>query len=183
VITKLIILEDGSSAEVGMVGREGMTGLCVFLGVAKSPIRAVVQVSGPALRMKAGLLLKELRRGDNLLQKLLLQYTSGFLVQVSHLAACNQRHSVKQRCCRLLLSTFDRVESDEMLFTQDSLARFLGVRRASVGEVMSELKAAGALNYARGRIMLLDHRWLESCACECYRHIRDINNGMIAGKA
>jgi CRP-like cAMP-binding protein len=150
-----------------------MTGLCIFLDSNRSPFRTLVQVAGPARRIAGERLLQELDRSGNEVQNLIRRYAAGFLAQVSHLAACNQLHPVKRRCCRMLLSTADRLGAEEVPLTQEFLAVLLGVRRASVGEVMGELKTDKLITYSRGRITLLDRPALEASVCECYRHIRD----------
>jgi CRP-like cAMP-binding protein len=171
VVSLLTLLRGGGTVEVGLVGREGVVGLPVFLGVASASVRYVVQAPGEALRMRAGLF-RDLVERDSSLHGLLLRYTDAFLTQVSQAVACNTRHPVKQRLCRWLLMTHVRVGSDCFPLTQEFLAAMLGVRRASVSEVAGGLQQAGLIRCGRGEITILDRRGLEAAACECYQVVR-----------
>jgi CRP-like cAMP-binding protein len=170
-ITKVASTEDGSSVEVGMAGKEGMTGICVFMGSSTAPFKAVVQISGEAMRIEAAVFQAEIRRNWPW-SDLLLRYSQGFLCMVSQSAACNLLHSVEKRCCRWLLMVHDRMESDEFPLTQESLALMLGVHRQSITEVARSLSRRGLIHYRWGKVTILDRQGLEAAACECYQLIR-----------
>ncbi len=169
VVSLLTILAkaDSSTAEVGLVGKEGMVGIPVFLGIDTTPIKAIVQVSGDAMRMQADVF-GDAVKGDRSLHDLLQRYTYGLMFQISQSAACNNYHSVAERCCRWLLMTQERVGSDQFPLTHEFLSQMLGVRRASITVVASDLQKAGLIRYSRGQIDILDHPGLEAAACECY---------------
>lgn len=167
VISLLTILDDGTAAEVGLVGNEGMVGLSIFLGADTAFLRSIVQVPGDALRMRADVF-KKLINPVTLLHGLLQRYTRTLMIQFAQSAACNNYHSVEQRCCRWLLMTHDCVESDEFPLTQQFLSQMLGVRRASVTVAASKLQRAGLIHYNHGNITILNRKGLESHACECY---------------
>jgi CRP-like cAMP-binding protein len=168
VLSLLGVLPDGDSIEVGVVGREGMAGLSVFLGVESGPTRCLVQVPGEALRMAADAFRSRVGRGSRL-HGLLLRYTHGLLAQVAQSAACNALHPVEQRMCRWLLMVHSRAGSDRFPLTHDFLAAMLGVRRASVTEAARELRQAGLIRYGQGQLTVLDRPGLEVAACACYR--------------
>ncbi len=170
-ISLLSVLEDRSVAEVGRVGNEGMVGLPVFLGVPISHTRALVQVPGRALRMKAQVFRQEVRLGGAL-AGLLLRYTQALLHHAERLTACNTRHSIEQRLARWLLITHDRVRADQFEITQEFLSQMLGVHRQSVTLAASNLQRAGVIRYSRGRLKVLDRQGLEEASCTCYRAIR-----------
>lgn len=157
----------GQGVEVGMVGREGVVGLPVFLGSDSTPARWVVQAPGTALRMAAETFRAQVGRGT--LHDLLLLYTNAFLIQVSQSVACNALHAIEKRLCSWLLMVRNRVESDHFPLTHEFLAAMLGVRCASVTQAASGLQRDGLIRYARGRLEVLDHRGLESVACGCHR--------------
>jgi CRP-like cAMP-binding protein len=171
VISVLTILKDRTPAEVGLVGNEGMVGLPVFLGVETTPLKAIVQIPGEAMRMKTDVFKDLVNQGDLLHD--LLCYTHVLMLQISQSAACNPRHSVEERCCRWLLMIRDRVHSDQFPLTQEFLSRMLGVRRASVTVVAGRLQKAGLIRYSRGKITILDRQGLEAVSCECYRLVKD----------
>ena len=168
----LTIMEDGRAIEVATIGREGVVGLAALLAGKTSANEVVMQIAGDGLRMDAAVLEEEARR-DSPLHQLLLLYQSAFLLQVSYSVACNGLHTVQQRCCRWLLMTRDRVDTDEVPLTHEYLAIMLGVRRASVTEVLRPLSESGLLSNSRGAITILDRSGLESLACECYRKVKD----------
>ncbi len=170
-ISLVFVLHDGSEAEVGRVGNEGMVGLPVFLGVRTSHTRALVQIPGEALRMKAAIFQQEARPGGPL-TGLLLRYTQSLLRHVSQLTACNSWHSIEQRLCRWLLITHDRVQTDQIEITQGFLARMLGVHRQSVTLAASRLQRAGLIRYRRGKLEIVDRQGLEAACCECYRAVK-----------
>lgn len=169
-ISLLLVLEDGSLAEVGRVGNEGMIGLPLFLGVKTSHSRALVQISGEALRMKAQVFRQEAYLGGAL-SDLLLRYTQAMLRHVSQLTACNNHPSIDQRLCRWLLITHDRVRADQFEITQEFLAQTLGVHRQSVTLAAIALQRAGLIRYSRGKLKILDRPGLEAASCECYQAV------------
>jgi CRP-like cAMP-binding protein len=165
-------MQNGSTAEVGLVGNEGVTGVTVFLGGKSSPSRAVVAVAGDALKVSAKRLQQEFAHGGSL-QRLLLRYTQALITQVSQAAACNRLHSMEQRLCRWLLLCHDRASRSDLLLTQELIASMLGGRRESVTVAAGHLQDAGVIHYCRGHIVIRDRDRLESNACECYRVVRD----------
>ena len=170
-ITNVVFTEDGACAEVGVIGREGMTGICVFMGSSTAPFKAVVQIPGEAMRMEAAVFQAEARR--NLpWADLLLRYSQAVLCMVSQSAACNLLHSVEKRCCRWLLMTHDRMDSDEFPLTHETLGLMLGVHRQSITGVARSLSRRGLIHYRWGKVTILDRHGLEAAACECYQLIR-----------
>ena len=172
VISIVSHMQDGTGIEVATIGREGMVGTTVMLGVNAIPAQAIVQVPGEALRMSAATLRAEVVR-DCPLRQLLLLYQAAYLAQVSQGVACNGLHPVRQRCCRWLLMTHDRVHDDDFPMTHEFLAEMLGVRRSSVTEVLRPLQNKRLIRYSRGRITILDRSGLEAAACECYHSVKD----------
>jgi CRP-like cAMP-binding protein len=170
-ISVVSIMRNGASIEVGTIGNEGMTGLSVILGVEAVPYRHVVQVAGKARRMSAASLVAELKP-DRLLPSLLKRYHAAFNTQVMQGMACNGLHSIVQRCCKWLLTTQDRLGSHELNITHDFLAQMLGVRRASVTEVLRPLQNDGLIRASRGKVTILDPKRLADASCECYGVIR-----------
>jgi CRP-like cAMP-binding protein len=162
---------DRRTVEVGIVGREGIVGVNIFLGGVVTPDRAIVQLPGGAMRMKSKDLRKEMRFGSPL-QRLLLGYTRTFLAVISQSVACSQHHSVEQRLARWLLTMNDYAGSREFLMVHESIAAMLGVRRVGITGAASKLQAAALIGYRRGRISVLDKRGLGKKSCECYRFIR-----------
>ncbi|HEY9401743.1 MAG TPA: Crp/Fnr family transcriptional regulator [Pyrinomonadaceae bacterium] len=159
--------QDGKGVEAGMVGNEGMFGVCVFLGSVTSPLQAVVQLPGDALRMRADLLREEFKRGEHL-QDLLLRYTQAFIIQIAQTAACNRIHPLDGRLARWLLMSQDRAHSGELQLTHEFIAVMLGTRRAGVSEAAAKLQDEGIIRYRRGHVSILDRRELEGKSCECY---------------
>lgn len=159
--------EDGDTVEVGMVGNEGMFGVCVFLGSVTTPLLAQVQLPGEGLRMRADVLRKEFRKGGQL-QDLLLRYTQAFITQIAQTAACNRAHRVEGRMAKWLLMCADRSQSKDLRLTHEFIATMLGTRRAGVTETACQLKDAGLINYKRGNVTILDRAGLEAVSCECY---------------
>ena len=172
VVSLLYTMEDGSTAEMGLVGNDGVVGVALFLGGDTTPNRAVVQVAGEAFKLKARILREEFGRGG-LLQRVLLLYTQALITQISQTAVCNRLHPVEKRLGRWLLLCHDRVDSDELRMTQEFIANMLGGRRESVTVAAGHLQDAGLIHYARGQIRILDRRGLETAACECYRIVRE----------
>ncbi|MFL6448454.1 MAG: Crp/Fnr family transcriptional regulator [Bryobacteraceae bacterium] len=167
VISLLHTMSDGSIAEMGIVGNEGMVGIALFLGGVTTPNRALVQVAGEALRLSSRVLREEFTRLDAF-HDCLLRYTQALITQISQTAVCNRLHSVEQRLCRWLLLSHDRVPSDEIAMTQEFIATMLGGRRESVAIAAGHLQGAGLIYYSRGHIRILDRKGLEQRVCECY---------------
>jgi CRP-like cAMP-binding protein len=170
-ISVVSIMQSGATIEVGTIGNEGMAGLSVILGVRAVPYRHIVQVAGAARRINAAALLAELKP-DATLPLLLNKYHAAFNTQVMQGMACNGLHSVVQRCCKWLLTTQDRLGSHELNITHEFLAQMLGVRRASVTEVLRPLQDNGLIRASRGKVVILDPKRLADSSCECYGVIR-----------
>ncbi|HEX8176467.1 MAG TPA: Crp/Fnr family transcriptional regulator [Pyrinomonadaceae bacterium] len=172
IISLLYLMEDGSSAEMGLAGNEGVVGIALFMGGGTMPNRAVVQSAGGAVRMRAKAMQAEFALGSRF-QQLLLRYTQALITQISQTAVCNRLHSVEQQLSRWLLLSHDRVEADELIMTQELIADMLGVRREGVTVAAGRLQDDGAISYVRGHIQILDRGKLEAIACECYRVVKD----------
>ena len=172
IISLLYTMENGSSAEMGLTGNDGVVGIALFMGGGTMPNRAVVQSGGLAIRMKAKVLQNEFSRGGKF-QRLLLRYTQALITQISQTAVCNRLHSVEQQLCRWLLLSHDRVPGDDLIMTQELIADMLGVRREGVTVAAGRLQDAGAISYVRGHIKILDRKGLEETVCECYKVVRD----------
>lgn len=172
VASLLYTTQDGATAEVGMVGKEGVLGVALFLGGGATCSRALTAAAGDGFKLPAKLLREEFaHRGP--LHHLLLRYTYAFMTQISQTAVCNRLHSAEQRLCRWLLLCQDRKNHSELFMTHDLLANMLGVRRESVTVAAGHLQDAGLIHYWRGRIYILDRSGIESTACECYRVVED----------
>lgn len=172
VVSLLSVLESGNTTEVGLVGREGMVGLTVFLGGAITPERALVQLGGTALQMEASVLRNELRTGSRL-RILLLNYTRAFIALMSQSVACSQHHQLEQRLSRWLLMMHDYSESDTLKLTHEMVASMIGTRRAGVTVALLSLREMGSISASRGQVTILNRQGLESSACECYSIIRE----------
>lgn len=171
IVSLIYTMEDGAVAEMGLVGNDGMVGVALFMGGDTVPNRAVVQLAGKAIRMKAAKLQEEFHRGGYL-QRFLLRYTQALITQISQTAVCNRLHSVEQRLSRWLLLCHDRVRSDELIMTQEFISNMLGGRRQSVTVAAGRLQDAGVIEYSRGHIKILDRKKLESSTCECYQVVK-----------
>lgn len=171
IVSLLYVMEDGASAEIAVVGNEGIVGVSLFMGGETTPSRAVVQSAGYAYQMKGQLLKDEFRRAGPM-QNLLLRYTQALLTQMAQTAVCNRHHSLDQQLCRWLLLSLDRLPSSELVMTQDLIANMLGVRREGVTEAAGNVQKAGLIAYRRGRITVLDRAGLEARACECYAVVK-----------
>jgi CRP-like cAMP-binding protein len=171
IVSLLYVMADGASAEIAVVGNEGIIGIALFMGGETMPNRAVVQSAGHAYRLKGQLLKEEFNRAGEL-QHLLLRYTQALLTQMSQTAVCNRHHSVDQQLCRWLLLSLDRLPSNELKMTQELIANMLGVRREGVTEAAGKLQNAGLIHYSRGQITVLDRPRLEARACECYQVVK-----------
>jgi CRP-like cAMP-binding protein len=171
IISLLYTMENGASAEIGVVGNEGVVGIALFMGGETAPNRAIVQSAGDAFMMKAKALQNEFTRAGNF-QLLLLRYTQALITQISQTAVCNRLHPIEQQLCRWLLLSHDRLQSDELKMTQELIANMLGVRREGVTYAAGHLQAEGLIKYARGRITILDRKGLEATVCECYHVVK-----------
>jgi CRP-like cAMP-binding protein len=171
IISLLYVLENGASAEISVVGREGLIGVALFMGGETTPSRAIVQSAGHAYRL-AGTLLKEEFHRSGGLQLLLLRYTQSLITQMAQTAVCNRHHSVDQQLCRWLLLSLDRLASNELVMTQELIANMLGVRREGVTEAAGKLQKLGVISYSRGHITVLDRPKLEELCCECYTVVK-----------
>ena len=160
-------MKNGDAAEVGTIGNEGVVGLPIVFGDNRAPTSVYVQVPGAGLRMKAALFRKELAQSGSM-RTVMLHYAHAFFNQVAQSAACNQFHSIEQRCCRWMLMTHDRMHSDEFLLTQEFLAMMLGVQRTGVTAAAGALQRAGLIRYKRGNVTILNRRGLMHRSCECY---------------
>jgi CRP-like cAMP-binding protein len=171
IVSLLYVMEDGASAEIAVVGNEGLVGVALFMGGETTPSRAVVQSAGYAYRL-AGARLKEEFGRNGSMQHLMLRYTQALLTQMAQTAVCNRHHSVDQQLCRWLLLSLDRLPSNELTMTQELIANMLGVRREGVTQAAGHLQAAGLIKYSRGRITVIDRPGLEQRVCECYAVVK-----------
>ncbi len=178
VVAMIDTVDDGSTVEVGIIGHEGMVGINIFLGCLVTPDKAIVQISGSAMRMKTSDLRKELRFGSPL-QRLLLRYTQVLLAVISQSVACSQHHAVSQRLARWLLTMHDHAESNEFVMSQEAIAAMLGVRRVGITQAAGEFQAAGLMTYSRARIRILNEAGLKKKSCECYRFMRQQFDGLL----
>jgi CRP-like cAMP-binding protein len=178
VVAMIDTVENGGTIEVGIIGHEGMVGINVFLGCLLTRDKAIVQISGSAMRMKTIDLRKELRFGSPL-QRLLLRYTQALLAIISQSVACSQHHTIAQRLARWLLTMHDHAELNQFEMPQESIAAMLGVRRVGITEAAGKLQTARLITYRRARISILDEAGLKKKSCECYRFVRQQFNGLL----
>jgi CRP-like cAMP-binding protein len=171
IVSLLYVMNDGESAEIALVGNDGMLGVTLFMGGNSTTIRAVVQSAGQGYRISAAALMAEVARGGATL-RLLLLYTQSLLTQMTQTAACNRHHTLSQQFSRWLLLSFDRLRGDEMVMTQKLIAKMLGVTNDNVTATAMALSATGAIDYQDGRISLLDRTVLEGSSCECYQVVK-----------
>ena len=171
IVSLLYVMEDGASAEIAVVGKEGLVGISLFMGGGSTPSRAVVQSAGRGFRLKAKALKDEFGRSGAVMH-LLLRYTQALITQMAQTAVCNRHHSLDQQLCRWLLLSLDRLDGRELVMTQELIANMLGVRRGGVTEGAGKLQDAGLIRYARGRITVLDRKGLEQRTCECYAVVK-----------
>jgi len=167
IVSLLYVMADGASAEIAVVGNEGILGISLFMGGETTPSRAVVQSAGFGYRLKGQLLKDEFNRAGPALH-LLLRYTQALITQMAQTAVCNRHHSVEQQLCRWLLLSLDRLSTSQLNMTQELIANMLGVRREGVTEAAGKLQRAGLIRYTRGHIEVLDRQRLEQVVCECY---------------
>jgi CRP-like cAMP-binding protein len=171
IVSLLYVMANGSSAEIAVVGNEGIVGVSLFMGGGSTPSRAVVQSAGGALRLPADAMKKEFYRAGPVLH-LLLRYTQALITQMAQTAVCNRHHTLDQQLCRWLLLSLDRLEDNQLVMTHELIANMLGVRREGVTVSARKLQDAGFIQYARGRITVLDRAGLEMRSCECYAVVK-----------
>ena len=181
IVSLLYVLENGASAEIAVVGNEGLVGVSLFMGGGSTPSRAVVQSAGQGFRLKAKAMKDEFDRGGPVLH-LLLRYTQALITQMAQTAVCNRHHSLDQQLCRWLLLSLDRLDGAELVMTQELIANMLGVRREGVTEGASKLQNAGLITYSRGHITVLDRPGLEQRTCECYLVVKKEYNRLLPAK-
>jgi CRP-like cAMP-binding protein len=181
IVSLLYVMENGASAEIAVVGNEGIVGISLFMGGDSTPSRAVVQSAGSGFRLKAQVMKAEFDKAGPVLQ-LLLRYTQALITQMSQTAVCNRHHSLDQQLCRWLLLSLDRLQGNELVMTQELIANMLGVRREGVTEGALKLQQAGLIRYARGHITVLDRRGLEKRSCECYAVVKKEYNRLLPSK-
>jgi CRP-like cAMP-binding protein len=167
IVSLLYVMQDGASAEIAVVGNEGVVGVSLFMGGETTPSRAIVQSAGHAYRLTGARLKQEFNRHGELLH-ILLRYTQSLLTQMSQTAVCNRHHSLDQQLCRWLLLSLDRLSGNRLDMTQELIANMLGVRREGVTDAAGKLQKLGAIRYSRGKITVLDRPQLERLSCECY---------------
>jgi CRP-like cAMP-binding protein len=171
IVSLLYVMENGASAEISVVGNEGIVGIAVFMGGESTTSRAVVQSAGHAYRLAGQRLKDEFNRHADL-QVLMLRYTQALITQMAQTAVCNRHHTIDQQLCRWLLLSLDRLRSNELTMTQELIANMLGVRREGVTDAAGKLQRLGVINYRRGRIEVLDRKRLEALSCECYAVVK-----------
>ena len=171
IVSLLYVMENGASAEIAIVGREGLVGISLFMGGDSTPSRAVVQSAGKGFRLKAGGMMNEFNRSGPVMH-LLLRYTQALITQMAQTAVCNRHHTLDQQLCRWLLLSLDRLPTNELVMTQELIANMLGVRREGVTEAAGRLQKDGLISYQRGRIKVLDRPELEHRTCECYAVVK-----------
>jgi CRP-like cAMP-binding protein len=171
IVSLLYVMENGASAEIAVVGHEGIVGISLFMGGESTPSRAVVQSAGEGYRVRAQMMKEEFNRAGPVLH-LFLRYTQALITQMAQTAVCNRHHSLDQQLCRWLLLSLDRLSGNELVMTQELIANMLGVRREGVTEGALKLQQDGLIRYARGRITVLDRSGLEKRTCECYAVVK-----------
>jgi len=182
IVSLLYVLENGASAEIAVVGNEGVVGIALFMGGETTPSRAVVQSAGQGLRLRADVIKREFERTGPAMH-LLLRYTQALITQMAQTAVCNRHHSLDQQLCRWLLLSLDRLQGSELVMTQELIANMLGVRREGVTESALKLQKLGLIRYSRGRITVLDRPGLEKRSCECYAVVKKEYDRLQPGKA
>lgn len=180
IVSLLYVMENGASAEIAVVGHEGIVGISIFMGGESTPSRAVVQSAGQGFRLPAQALKDEFDRSSPVLH-LLLRYTQALITQMAQTAVCNRHHSLDQQLCRWLLLSLDRLNGNELVMTQELIANMLGVRREGVTEGALKLQHAGLIRYVRGRITVLDRPGLEKRTCECYAVVKKEYDRLLPG--
>ena len=181
IVSLLYVMENGASAEIAVVGHEGIVGISLFMGGESTPSRAVVQSAGQGLRLEAQTIKDEFNRSGAVMH-LLLRYTQALITQMAQTAVCNRHHSLDQQLCRWLLLSLDRLPGNDLVMTQELIANMLGVRREGVTEGAGKLQEAGLIRYARGRITVLDRPGLERRTCECYGVVKKEYDRLLPAK-
>lgn len=171
IVSLLYVMENGASAEIAVVGNEGIVGISLFMGGESTPSRSVVQSAGKGYRMRGRFIKEEFNQGGPVMH-LLLRYTQALITQMAQTAVCNRHHSLNQQLCRWLLLSLDRLNGPELVMTQELIANMLGVRREGVTEAALSLQRAGLISYVRGHITVLDRVGLERRTCECYAVVK-----------
>jgi CRP-like cAMP-binding protein len=171
IVSLLYLLDNGATAEIAVVGREGVVGISIFMGGGSTPSRAVVQSAGMGYRLPAAAIHAEFNRAGPAMH-LMLRYTQALITQMSQTAVCNRHHTLDQQLCRWLLLSLDRLPGNQLVMTQELISNMLGVRREGVTEAALKLQSAGLISYSRGRISVLDRPRLEERTCECYRVVK-----------
>jgi len=179
IVSLLYVLEDGTSAEIAVVGNEGALGVALFMGGETTPSRAIVQSAGFAFRLTGKRIKEEFSRHGQMLH-VLLRYTQSLITQMAQTAVCNRHHSVHQQLCRWLLLSLDRLPSNKLTMTQELIANMLGVRREGVTEAAGKLQKLGVISYSRGEITVLDRAKLEQLSCECYAVVKTETDRLLA---
>jgi len=181
IVSLLYVMESGASAEIAVVGNEGIVGISLFMGGNSTPSRAVVQSAGSGFRLKAQVMKDEFDKAGPVLH-LLLRYTQALITQMAQTAVCNRHHSLDQLLCRWLLLSLDRLQGNELVMTQELIANMLGVRREGVTEGALKLQKAGLIRYSRGHITVLDRQGLEQRSCECYAVVKKEYSRLLPSK-
>jgi len=181
IVSLLYVMENGASAEIAVVGNEGLVGISLFMGGGSTPSRAVVQSAGRGLRLNAQMLKNEFNQGGPVLH-LLLRYTQALITQMAQTAVCNRHHSLDQQLCRWLLLSLDRLRDNELVMTQELIANMLGVRREGVTGAALSLQKDGLIHYTRGHISVLDRAGLEKRTCECYAVVKKEYDRLLPAK-
>lgn len=181
IVSLLYQMADGASAEIAVVGNEGIIGISLFMGGETTPSRAVVQSAGHGYELAGNLLKEEFTQGGAM-QHLLLRYTQALITQMAQTAVCNRHHSLDQQLCRWLLLSLDRLSGNELVMTQELIANMLGVRREGVTEAAGNLQAAGLIEYSRGRITVVDSPGLEARTCECYAVVKKESDRLLPNR-
>ena len=181
IVSLLYVMENGASAEIAVVGNDGLVGVSLFMGSGSTPSRGVVQSAGGGGRLKASALNEEFQRAGPVLH-LLLRYTQALLTQMAQTAVCNRHHSLDQQLCRWLLLSLDRLHNNKIVMTQELIANMLGARREGVTEGAMKLQRAGLISYARGHITVLDRKGLEQRTCECYAVVKNEYDRLLPSK-
>ena len=181
IVSLLYVLEDGGSAEIAVVGNEGIVGVSLFMGGESTPSRAVVQSAGTGFRLPASCIKEEFNKAGPVLH-LLLRYTQALITQMSQTAVCNRHHTLDKQLCRWLLLSLDRLDGIDLVMTQELIANMLGVRREGVTEAALKLQNAGLISYSRGHIKVLDRPGIEKRTCECYMVVKKEYNRLLPEK-
>ncbi|HWY24063.1 MAG TPA: Crp/Fnr family transcriptional regulator [Nevskia sp.] len=171
IVSLLYVMESGASAEISVVGNEGLIGVALFMGGESTPSRAIVQSAGYAYQLLGQRLKDEFNRHGEMLL-LMLRYTQSLITQMAQTAVCNRHHSIDQQLCRWLLLSLDRLPSNRLTMTQELIANMLGVRREGVTDAAGKLQKLGVIEYSRGQITVLDRAKLEAQSCECYAVVK-----------